>query len=242
MAPPHGMDAVPAAKRLLVLDVLRGWAVFGMVVVNVGYFSRLGLGGSTGADGVAAGFVQLLASGKFWTLFSVLFGIGFAMQLDRATVRGAGFATHWIRRVVVLLAIGLAHTLLHPLEILHRYAVLGLLLLPLRRAGDGALIFVAVLTLLLPPLVQGLGSAPAETSASSSAEAAQTYTDGSIGAVVTYNRGRFVREAIDIRVLSYFPYLLLGVLIGRWRLLDPVDGHLPLVRRARWPLLALGIP
>ena len=64
---------------MLAQDVLRGWAVAGMLVVNFGYFSQQGLDPRGGADAIGAPMIQLLADGKFWTLFSVLFGLGFAL-------------------------------------------------------------------------------------------------------------------------------------------------------------------
>jgi len=147
---------VSATDRILVLDVLRGWAVGGMLVVNFGYFSQQGLAPRAGADAVGRPLVQLLADGKFWMLFAVLFGIGFAMQLERATARGAAFAPVYVRRLLILFLIGLAHALLHPLEILHRYAALGLLLLPLRTVSTRALLTVGVAALVAPPVLYGL--------------------------------------------------------------------------------------
>ena len=70
---------VSTTDRVLALDVLRGWAVAGMLVVNFGYFSQLGLDPRGGADAIGAPVIQLPADGKFWTLFSVLFGLGFAL-------------------------------------------------------------------------------------------------------------------------------------------------------------------
>ena len=136
---------VSTTDRVLALDVLRGWAVGGMLVVNFGYFSQQGLAPRAGVDAVGRPLVQLLADGKFWTLFAVLFGIGFAMQLERATTRGAVFAPVYIRRLLILFLIGLVHALLHPLEIL-----------PLRTVSTRALITVGVAALVAPPVLYGL--------------------------------------------------------------------------------------
>ena len=78
-----------------------------------------------------------LAQGKFFTLFSFLFGWGFATQFLRAEERGAvaGFPRQYLRRSAVLSLIGVVHiALLSEGDILLLYAILGLLLLPLRRA------------------------------------------------------------------------------------------------------------
>ena len=246
--PSRAVEPVPSDERILALDVLRGWAVFGMLVVNLGYFSRLALEPPAGTDAVAAALIQVLASGKFWTLFSVLFGLGFAMQMDRAAARGARFAPVYARRLLVLLLFGLTHAVLHPLEILHRYALLGFLLLPLRRASTRTLVVVGLIGLLVPPIVQGVGAlGAADTSVTPElaqqrrADAVRVYSEGSLLELMTHNVRRFRREAVDIRMLAPFPYFLLGFYLGRRRFLETLASHLSLIRRARWWTLGLGI-
>ena len=221
---------VSTAGRMLALDVLRGWAVAGMLVVNFGYCSQQGLDPRGGADAIGAPMIQLLADGKFWTLFSVLFGLGFALQLHRADARGAPFGAVYVRRLLFLFLIGVMHALLHPLEILHRYAFLGLLLLPLRRASTRALVVVGVLGLVAPPVVQSLAfgePAPA-------AESARVYAEADLPELLSHNVTRFRREAIDIRVLAPLPYFVLGVYLGRQRLLENLGVHRVQLARARW--------
>ena len=246
--PSRAVEPVPSDERILALDVLRGWAVFGMLVVNLGYFSRLALEPPAGTDAVAAALIQVLASGKFWTLFSVLFGLGFAMQMDRAAARGARFAPVYARRLLVLLLFGLTHAVLHPLEILHRYALLGFLFLPLRRASTRTLVVVGLIGLLVPPIVQGVGAlGAADTSVTPElaqqrrADAVRVYSEGSLLELMTHNVRRFRREAVDIRMLAPFPYFLLGFYLGRRRFLETLASHLSLIRRARWWTLGLGI-
>ncbi len=246
--PSHAIQPVPSSERILALDVLRGWAVFGMLVVNMGYFSQVALDPPAGSDAVAAALVQLLADDKFWTLFSVLFGLGFAMQLDRAAARESRFAPVYMRRLLILLLVGLTHALLHPLEILHRYALLGFLLLPLRRASTRTLVIVGLVSLLAPPVVQGFGelesgdtSVTPESAGQRQADAVRVYSEGSLLELLTYNVRRFQREAADMRVLAPFPYFLLGFYLGRRRLLESLASHLPLIRRVRWWTLGLGI-
>jgi uncharacterized protein len=227
---------VSATDRVLALDVLRGWAVGGMLVVNFGYFSQQGLAPRAGADALGRPLVQLLADGKFWTLFAVLFGIGFAMQLERATTRGAAFAPVYVRRLLILFLIGLVHALLHPLEILHRYALLGLLLLPLRTVSTRALITVGIAALVAPPVLYGLAvGQPPEI-----AESARVYSEAGLPELLSHNLARFRRDAIDIRVLAPFPYFVLGVYLGRrGRLQALTDGGG--LAHARWWLLGLGV-
>jgi uncharacterized protein len=228
---------VSTTDRVLALDVLRGWAVGGMLVVNFGYFSQQGLAPRAGADAVGRPLVQFLADGKFFTLFAVLFGIGVAMQLERATARGAAFAPIYVRRLLILFLIGLVHVLLHPLEILHRYAVLGLLLLPLRAVSTRALISVGVAALVAPPVLSGLAvGQPPEI-----AESARLYSEAGLPELLSHNLARFRRDAIDIRVLAPFPYFVFGLYWGRRGRLQALTDGGERLARGRWWMLGLGV-
>ena len=63
-------------------------------------------------DRIADGFITFFAQGKFFTLFSLLFGLGLAIQMQRASAKGVDVAPIFVRRMLVLLVLGLAHTLL----------------------------------------------------------------------------------------------------------------------------------
>ena len=217
-----------------------------MLVVNVGYFASLAQGRPVGADAIAAAAVQILAAGKFWTLFSILFGYGFAIQLDRAAARGTPFVATYSRRLIVLLAFGLAHTLLHPLEILHRYAMLGFLLIPLRGRSTRTLVVVGAVCLLLPVVVAALSQAgPSSTAVLDAergqAEAASVYTTGSLPELLRYNARRFAGVAADLRVLEPLPYFLFGFHLGRRRFLQAVGPYLRAIRKVRWSALILAL-
>jgi uncharacterized protein len=98
-------------------------------------------------------FHHLLVDGKFYTLFSFLFGIGFAVQLDRLEKRGADGLRIYRRRVLVLLGIGLIHSLvIWDGDILTLYALLGLLLPVFRPLGDRALLVLAAVLIFVIPI------------------------------------------------------------------------------------------
>lgn len=139
-AAPAGAGPLPAlgpttgGERLSLLDALRGFALAGVFLVNLGSFTLYSyLSPELGAALPTAEFDQwarialaFFASGKFITLFSLLFGLGFAVQLMRAEERGADARSAYMRRLLVLLLIGLAHaTLLCWGDVLRFYAVLG---------------------------------------------------------------------------------------------------------------------
>ena len=132
-------DLVPitANQRIEALDVVRGFALLGIFLMNVEYFNRtlssLGEGmprGLTGIDWLASWFIAYFVQGKFWTIFSLLFGMGFAVMMTRAERAGRAFKVVYLRRVVALALFGAAHfLLLWEGDILFSYAVGALMLM-----------------------------------------------------------------------------------------------------------------
>ena len=126
-----------ASQRIEALDVVRGFALLGIFLMNVEYFNRtlssLGEGmprGLTGIDWWASWFVAYFVQGKFWTIFSLLFGMGFAVMMTRAEQAGRAFKVVYLRRVVALALFGAAHfILLWEGDILFSYAVGALMLM-----------------------------------------------------------------------------------------------------------------
>src|SRR5690606_17527700 len=104
-------------------------------------FQQMGSGIDPAAAGVdlgAAWLVYVFVQGKFWVLFSLLFGMGFAVMSARGG-HGTQFRRTYARRCAVLLAFGLLHAaLLWPGDILHAYAIAGLLLLAFGEIGNRA--------------------------------------------------------------------------------------------------------
>ena len=90
------LGPVASGDRLTVMDMLRGVALLGVFAMNIEWFSRsmqeMGSGipaGAAGLDHAVAWAVHVLVAGKFWTMFSLLFGMGFAVMLERANAAGA---------------------------------------------------------------------------------------------------------------------------------------------------------
>ena len=154
--------AAAASERIEILDALRGFALLGILFANILVWSgwvlmtdaqRLDFGGP---ETVARQyrFHHLLIDGKFYTLFSLLFGAGFALQIARLAARGADGMRIYRRRVLVLLAIGLVHSwLIWDGDILTIYALLGLVLPLFHRWSERALLIAAAaLIFVVPPL------------------------------------------------------------------------------------------
>jgi uncharacterized protein len=128
---------VPANQRIEALDAVRGFALIGICLMNIEFFNRpmatLGQGmpaGLTGMNWLASFFVAYFVAGKFWTIFSLLFGMGFAVMLTRAESAGRGFLKPYMRRIAALAVFGaLHHIFLFAGDILFSYAVAAVYLL-----------------------------------------------------------------------------------------------------------------
>lgn len=124
------LKSIGAKERIQSIDVVRGFALIGIFFMNVEWFNRAfadyGSGipkGLTGIDYWASFFVNYFVAGKFWTIFSLLFGMGFAVMLTRSESSGRAFIGPYIRRILALGAFGILHTLLlWPGDILYSYA------------------------------------------------------------------------------------------------------------------------
>ncbi len=143
--------AGPVTERIPSIDVLRGFAILGILIVNMQGFARISTayvnpvsaGGFDGAEVWLWSIVYLFADTKFISIFSMLFGAGMAMMSDRMAARGvSGTGLHY-RRQFWLLLIGLVHAyLIWHGDILVAYALCGFLLYPLRNLGPRRLLWI----------------------------------------------------------------------------------------------------
>ena len=142
---------IASNERIQALDVVRGFALIGIFLMNIEFFNRpiaeLGAGLPTslqGADWWAGYLIYVLVQGKFWTMFSLLFGMGFAVMLTRAERAGRSFLVPYVRRIAALAVFGaMHHIFLWAGDILFSYAVGAMCLLLLLWASR-ALLVVAI--------------------------------------------------------------------------------------------------
>lgn len=160
---------IRAADRITAIDALRGFALLGVFLANLLTFSgwvflppaeRIALAGPVQDAAAMIGFIGLL-DGKFYSLFSMLFGAGFAIQLSRLQGHGADGVALFRRRMTVLLGIGLFHLIFVWFgDILTLYALLGFVLVFMRGWSDRRLLWTAVgLIVLVVPLKAALRAA-----------------------------------------------------------------------------------
>lgn len=160
-----GAAPVTSSERVGELDVLRGFALLGVLIANFVWWS---FGENTALPAQSEAFAQdpgnlaviaftdVFVSDKANTLFAFLFGVGFWVQMQRLEERGAAFASIYTRRLFVLLVFGLINLfLIWPWDILNLYAITGFLLFALRGMSARAMLGVGLtLALLGKPLVQ----------------------------------------------------------------------------------------
>jgi uncharacterized protein len=257
---------VTGTERVDVLDVMRGLAVLGILLVNVDSFIGYGfdLPGEPAAAGArfndpASFLVEFLVQGKFYCLFSFLFGVGFAVFIQRASARGHDAVPLFKRRLVGLLGIGLAHTcLIWYGDILTTYAVIGFGLIPFLRRDDRAVLRAAALWLASPvafylalfALARFAPQPPASANGESLppilAQAVGAFAHGSYPDVVKGNVVFTIANVLRRLILMFFPRVfgmfLLGFWAGRANLFARLEAYAPLLTRVCVIGFTIGLP
>ncbi len=269
----HPAQPTSPGEREPILDLLRGVALLGILLVNIELMRGPDLytllagqtppEGST-ADGIASFAVGWLASGKFISSFSILFGIGAALIVTRAEQRGHEPRGLLARRYGVLMAFGLAHmVLLFPGDILFVYGVTGMILLGFvgvrsRTAlwwSAGLLGGIALLTtafvgigLLIGDIEVGdddpFVAAVEDFADTRRAQAVEAFTDGHYGQIVVANlwQAAFVQAGQLFAIPWILGLFLFGFAVGRSGMIADLAGHRRRLRGAAAIGLGLGLP
>ena len=257
-------------ERSHLLDGLRGLALLGILIVNMVGFIGFGMNDEAGRaaalgsalDDLSELLIEWLVTGKFYSIFSLLFGIGFAIQLTRLEARGEG-VRRYLRRLAVLFLIGLAHLFLLWLgDIVALYALIGVVLLLFRNASDRTLLVTAVLLWLAPiawsamihlggvnlaePLY-GRGMAALTAAGIDPKSSALVYyrdTDyfeqlAVHGPEIWFRLGDFVYQLRPAKVLAMF---LVGLWVGRRAIYAHPAANRALLRRVATIGLGAGLP
>jgi len=234
--------------------MVRGFALFGVLLANMYGFGADSVAWNSAIHQISFELMRVFFESKSLTLFAIVFGFGFALQLERADARGTSILPAYLRRLAVLFAFGAAHALLYDGDILMLYAELALGLLVVRRLPTRGLLLVAAGLMLAFPLARlaSIGDAPAgmqeiESVAESRArlERAQhtdVYATGSLAEVAADNASAIPADPIeDVQSLesglAVFAMFLLGLAIGRSGVLRDIRAHrAPMARVRAWGL------
>ncbi len=135
-------------SRTVIVDIIRGFALFGVLIANLTGFinfalpdEQIALLTNTGADKITEHFVNLFIDGKFIMIFSILFGYGFGVLIERVTKKGMQANLFFARRMFILLLFSLIHIAIWWGEILNVYAMAGLLMLFFKNAETKKLLW-----------------------------------------------------------------------------------------------------
>ena len=245
---------VAPASRIVEVDIVRGFALFGVLLVNMYGFGADSIAWDSPIDRLAFAITRIFFESKSWTLFSILFGFGFALQLQGAEKRGARILPMYLRRLTVLFAIGAAHALLFDGDILMLYAELGLGLLVVCRVPTRWLLVLAVGLMFVFPLahlaepdrrLSGLEDSESVADARVRLELEQRYSVHAIGSladVVADNANAIPADPLeDVDTpesgLAVFAMFLVGFAIGRSGILRDIPGSaVPIARLRSWGL------
>lgn len=260
-----GAAPVTSSERLGELDVLRGFALLGVLIANFVWWS---FGENTALPDQTEGFLgdplnvaaitftDIFVSDKANTLFAFLFGVGFWVQMQRLQSRGTAFARIYLRRLFVLLALGLINLfLIWPWDILNLYALTGFLLFALRGLSARAMLALGLaLALLGKPVVQHVSdwlgmTEPAEKLAFGEAAIAarqDAYVNGSYFDWVHSTASLVYFDWIaNGLILAWILYalgrFLIGAYVARQGWIQRAGDLLPHLRKICWIALPLGL-
>lgn len=221
------LSPVKSSERFVILDALRGFALLGIVIANFPEFSLYTFMSAedtavlpfSAADRYVRYLMYFFIDGKFYTIFSLLFGIGFSIILENVTRRGGNAMRIFYTRMIVLAFIGALHLMfIWSGDILLLYALLGMLLPLFRKLPDRILLTVAAVLLFAPVVVDFL------------CESTQTYLSAPVVRMQQLYCARFgitddnfaywLRDASSYR--EVFQFLIQGALV---RVQEFIDGN-----------------
>lgn len=268
------------SERIDVLDALRGFAIFGIFVINVRVFSGYSYMLDVDKNDLMladwnAAFDWLhtvFFGGKFYTLFSLLFGIGFAIQFMRASSTDRSFKLHFSRRLFFLLLIGIVHLWgIWFSDILVLYALCGYVLIFFKDFPDRRLLWAVFFLLLIPGLhawylhtgygnytqtlyqlfsdswmAAGLPQASSEYDTFRMSDITEVIQSGSWSTVLSFNYiGPLLRGymiSLDARFFKVLAVFVLGLWTGRQLLVNQLHENRRFLIRIAVAGWAIGVP
>ncbi|WP_299213241.1 DUF418 domain-containing protein [uncultured Aquimarina sp.] len=242
------------SNRIVIIDALRGFALAGVCLVHMNeqYIAsppseNLMEVTNSIFDQILGGVIGFFIIGKFFALFSILFGLSFFIQMDAAAKRGENFGIRFLWRAFLLFIIGYTHQLFYKGDILTIYAMLTPFLIPFYHLQNKWILLVAGLFLVsiprfisyailgnesafgLPPIMDGNSAV--------NIEYISTLKEGSITEVFTANAGHGMLQKMDFQIGVFarfyltFGYFLIGLWLGKIGIFQNVEEKIPLVKK-----------
>ncbi|MEO1305841.1 MAG: DUF418 domain-containing protein [Pseudomonadota bacterium] len=256
---------IAARERYEIMDVLRGFALFGVLIANMAELGgqdilatadQLAALPTASLDAATSWMLNLFVFDKANTLFTVLFGIGFWIQLERLSERGAAFGTIYLRRITILTLIGFVHLLgWFGWDILHLYGLMAFILYFSRNLSDRALFWIGLPLLLFgrPLISWALGQfgfvtdlqdqAYSEVAVLARQSAARS--GDFIAWVGLMNDMNWLDWFLGGTILGWVAYGLgrfyLGAWIARQGWIQNADDHIQVIKIWTFPILLVGL-
>ncbi|MBT8179750.1 MAG: DUF418 domain-containing protein [Eudoraea sp.] len=256
-----------AKKRIEIIDALRGFSLAGIVIVHMveNYIAAPTPEGALDAthigvlDYVVDGFIMIFLRGKFFALFSFLFGLSFFIQMDSAHHKGQDFRWRFLWRLALLFVIGYLHHMFYRGDILTIYALLGVFLVPFYKVrnpwvlGVAAVLFLGLGRYVVFMITGGdnlFMSGGFEPNSPEIVAYFELLKSGSIAEVMHSNalEGQLMKMDFQLGIFSRgyltFAFFLLGLYAGRIKFFANYKDKWPLMRDILYGSLgifALGI-
>ncbi|WP_367392751.1 DUF418 domain-containing protein [Lewinella sp. LCG006] len=247
------MEKVSPPSRIVLIDALRGFALAGVALVHVteqylagpqppGFMEGL----NSLPDEILMGFISFFIQGKFFALFSILFGLSFSIQMDGAERKGEDFSWRFLWRAILLLVIGYVHHLFYRGDILTIYAVLAPLLIPFHRLSKAWVLgAMAICFLSLPRFItyflmgnEAFFGLPSDFQNPLETAYYETIKEGSLLQVFAANADYGMKAKMSFQLMPMgrlyytFGYFLVGLWLGRIGLFQDAGSKLKTVKRA----------
>ncbi|MFE3255592.1 DUF418 domain-containing protein [Nocardia sp. NPDC059229] len=235
--------AIAAVPRLRELDALRGFALGGILLVNIEIMSD--------PSGFAAGapmtLSQALFHNKFYVLFSFLFGYSLTMQFRSAQRAGVSGRTRTVRRCLALMAIGLVHVVFFFTgDVLFGYGAIGLVLLVVCRLRPRVALWVAGVLYAIGALAIAVMSAAGHDTVDPAEHERQLDSVRAGWGRAAVWRWELFADRLPtfllFGLLNVLPLFLIGLAAGKARLLESPDRYLPFLPRLQWISFGVGLP
>jgi uncharacterized protein len=246
------LTITPASDRIIAVDALRGFALFGILYSHMIFWYTAGplpenvfRSYTDIASGICMALYALLFIGKFFSFFSFLFGLSFYIQMKSLDKYKDNFAIRYGWRLLILGVIGLIHHVLWRGDILSIYVPLGLILIFARNLGNKTILIIGLIFILNIPnkiyeaaiILMNINNQSAYE-ALMKAEGEEYYKvvkDGSFLEVLKYNwsvlYNKFEYQVTSGRLVITFGFFLLGMYVGRMRWFERLDEMKPTIKK-----------
>ena len=257
------MTSENKSSRIIIIDSLRGFALAGVAIAHVleqylagppppGFMEGI----NTTPDQIISGISGFFITGKFFALFSILFGLSFFIQMDSAAKKGKDFSMRFLWRAFLLFLIGYVHQLFYRGDILTIYAMLVPFLIPFYKMNNKWILGIAAIFFLsLPRFIafailgnESIFGLPPFMDFEEPLKIAyfETIKSGSIFEVFQQNAGYGMKTKMDFqwsfmgRFYLTFGYFLLGLWLGKIGLFQDIETFSPRIKKSlKWILLSL---